>query len=176
MIDPVSGRLRRVLEGHSRPVLALLYLPDGQTIVSAGLDETLRVWDGSGAPVRTLHNHTAGVHGLALRPGAANAESAVIASAGADRTVRLWQPASGRLIRFVRLPCSVQAVVWNRDGSRLIAAGSDGHVRLIDPDTVAVARDLPAITGWVHSVAVTPNGNDVLVGGQAGQLSRQPLN
>ena len=60
-----AKRLARY-EGHSRPVLALAFLPDGKTIASVGVDQTLRLWDSAtGEHLRTLDNHVGTVNGIA---------------------------------------------------------------------------------------------------------------
>jgi WD40 repeat protein len=165
----------RVLEGHSRGVMAVVILADGEYVVSAGLDQSLRVWEFStGRLVRTLDNHTAAVHALAVAPPSEEEprEGALpqLASAGADRTVRIWQPTIGRLVRFARLPAEPLDIAWAPDAARIVAACDDGHVRVIDPLTAEVTADIPAIEGWAYAVAVAPDGRKALVGGEGGQL------
>lgn len=170
-----SGELRKTLFGHSKPVLSLQYLSQIEgVLISAGLDENLRVWDArDGRSIRTLHNHVAAVQQLAVRP--SDDGPATIASASIDRTVRIWQPllGPGRLVRFVRIPSPALQVAWQRDGRRLLVGAADGRVRVIDAETADVLREIPVLTGWVHTLAVAPNG-DLLVGGANGQLCRLP--
>jgi WD40 repeat protein len=169
--ETASAKTIRVLEGHSRGVLAVVFLPGDAGLVTAGIDESLRLWDVSnGELLRTLSNHTRPVHGLGLRPGGGEAPP-LIASASEDRTVRLWQPTVGRLVRFVRLESAPLAAAWTADGRALLTACKDGRLRVIDPDTVEVLEDLPALDGVAYSLAAAPDGS-VLVGGQNGQLRR----
>ena len=169
---PVLAPSDHRLEGHSRGVLAAAYLPAGDLVVTAGVDQSLRVWDVATRQLRrTLDNHTADVRDLAVRP-LTNAQQPIIASASADRTVRLWQPNIGRLTRFARLPSEPLAIDWTPDGGRLIASCVDGHVRVIDPDSVQVIVDLPAVDGWAYTVAAAPDARQAIVGGTNGQLKR----
>lgn len=170
-----SGRPQATFAGHSRGVLAVAWLPSGKRLISAGLDESLRLWDAdSGELLRTLDNHTEEVRDLAVRPGG-DGPLPLVASASADRTVRLWQPTIGRLVRFARLPQEPLDIAWTPDGRRLLASCIDGHLRVIDPDTVEIVRDLPAIDGWAYTVLASPDGRRALVAGARGQIKIVPL-
>jgi WD40 repeat protein len=171
ILEASFGKRLRKLEGHSRGVLAVCYLPDGKALVSAGADNSLRVWDAeTGRAVRTLDNHTATVHDLAVRPGQSSDALPMVASASDDRTVRLWQPTTGRMVRFAKLSSPPLAVAWSADGKRLAASCVDGHVRVLDPDTLEVT-DLPALDGRAHAVAADPaNGGLFAVSGEGGRV------
>lgn len=170
-----GGELEFVLQGHSRAVLALAWLPDGKTLVTAGGDQTLRVWDGaSGRQLRSLDNHTSAVVALAVQPGASD-RTPLVATAGADRTVRFWQPLIGRLVRFGRLKSNPLALAWTPDGGLLAVACNDGHVRTFDPGTANQVQDLPALDGWAYTLAAAPEGKELLVAGEGGQMRRAEL-
>ena len=171
-----GGETVRALEGHSKGVVGLCYLPDGRSLVSAGIDQSLRVWDAeSGRPLRRLENHTGPVRGLALRPSRPDGSPPMVVSIGADRTVRIWQPTVGRMVRFSRLESPPLAVTWTRLGASIAVACADGHVRLIDPDTAVISRDIRALDGRAHSLASAPDGRELVVGGEAGRLVRIEL-
>src|SRR6185369_13125350 len=156
----------RVIDGHSRAVLAVVYLPGDTELLSAGVDESLRVWDAaSGRSIRQMSNHTRPVLGLALRPKVASGDVPLVASIGVDRTLRLWQPTVGRLVRFARLPSEPRAICWTIDGQSILTASVDGRLRVINPESAEVRHDLPAFAGVAHSLAASPAGS-VLVGGQ----------
>lgn len=76
----------RSLSGHQGTIRALVFGPDGNTLISAGSDGTIRIWDlSSGQAVAVLKGHDGAVNCLALHD-----NGRVLASGGADRIPRLW--------------------------------------------------------------------------------------
>ncbi|MCP4173013.1 MAG: WD40 repeat domain-containing protein [Fuerstiella sp.] len=166
------------LEGHSRAVLAACFLPTDGQLLTAGADNSIRVWNTDTKPpkiVRALDNHSEPVHDLAVRP-QEQGVLPMVASVGADMTVRLWQPTIGRLVRFARLgTVAPLAVEWAAGGQMIAVACDDGHVRLIDPDTTEIVEDIPAVEGWAYALAVHPDGRQAVVGGENAALRRIEL-
>jgi WD40 repeat protein len=172
--SPKSREPISVLNGHSRGVTALAML-DATTIVSAGIDQSLRVWDLNSATLaHSLSIHTGSIHDLALRPG--DHTLAMVASASQDKSIRLWQPKIGRMVRFARLDSVPLAIEWFHDGSRIVASCDDGHIRVIDPETVEVVDDIAVMDGWAYAIAVHPTDQSVVVAGSRGRISRIVFN
>ena len=171
--DPEGDEPVLRLDGHSRPALAVVFI-DGATLVSAGADRSLRVWDvPGGRTLRVLENHTEAVHDLAVRPaGREDGAPALVASVGADRTLRFWQPAIGRLVRFARLDSAPLSVAWTAGGDLAVAACSDGRLRAVDPETVDVVAGARAGEGWVFEVAPGPGARELAAGGEGGRVAR----
>lgn len=158
------------LGGHSRSVNALCLLRDRTTLVSTGVDQSLRVWSLETKQVtRSLNQHTKPVHKMALRPTLKGLP--MVASASADRTIRFWQPTIGRMVRYIRMPSEPLDITWI-DDTHLAAACVDGKVRIVDADNVVIRHTLSAISnGWAYAVAHHPDGT-LVVGGSGGQIRR----
>ena len=81
----------KTFRGHSHGVWAVAYAPDGQTIVSGGVDRYVRIWDiETGRLLRSLRGHTADIRALVFTP-----DGRTLASGSEDRTIRLWNPKTG---------------------------------------------------------------------------------
>jgi WD40 repeat protein len=153
-----------ILKGHTGPLTAVA-AADG-TVVSAGEDQSLRVWDlRSGRCLDTLRGSLARIDGVAV-----TADGQVAASAGADHTLRLWDLRSGQCLRFFHEHTDgVLAVGLSVDGRLAVSASADGTVRLWDCEE---GRPLSVYFTGAPATAVSTIGAEgsFACGGEDGQL------
>jgi WD40 repeat protein len=155
------------LTGHQGGVRHAAFSPQGATLVSAGADGTLRLWDAERqlslpAPAM-LHEQVAVVafspDGRQIVSGADNGSVKVWdVTAGAKANVSGTGKARPRLdLKFSET--QIWAVVFSPDGARVLASGSDG-VRLWNVRSGHVIGSLPhsARQGPVVDLAFNPQG------------------
>ena len=134
------------LAGHQKEVWALAYTPDGATLLSAGDDHLIKLWDSRNGQLQsTLKGHDSLVTSLAVNHG-----GTLLASASFDKTVRLWELPGGKPGRVLRGHTEgARAIAFSPDGITLASAGSDHTVRLWD---LATGETISVIEGHIESV------------------------
>src|SRR5438034_504157 len=143
----VPAGVAAVLKGHTEPVYAIAFTPDGKYVVTGSFDKTLKLWEtATGKEVKTFGGqagHQNLVLSLAISP-----DGQSLASGSSDNTAKVWDiPSSSPLRNFVNTD-AVNGVALSPDGTKLAAAGKDGSVKLCN---TADAKQLFNLTG--HSGA-----------------------
>ena len=162
--DTSTGKLIGKLDGHTGGVTAAAWSKDGKSLATASADKTIRLWDATGKPLRTLTGHENAVLCVAW------ADAKSLASGSADKTVRVWHTGSdiGKVARTHKGP--VTAVAWSKDGKSL-ASGDTQHAVLVGgPD--ADKDKLQSITASspVQALAWAGNGKSLAVGIDTGNV------
>lgn len=157
-----STRLRE-FTGHPDAVNALAVTPDGKSLVSAGSDRTVRVWDvTSGKPLRSFQGHMTKVLALAIR-----GDGRQIASASDDGAIRLWDLNTTDDHRALTDAAdALWAVAFSPDNKRVATAGADKVVRVYAPETGKLETSIPdAHRSAITSLAFFPDSNRLATGG-----------
>jgi WD40 repeat protein len=164
--DPVARGNHLV--GHTGAVLGVAFTPDGGALVSGGADSTVRVWT---FPKRLLTSYSRSLDSVVFSP-----DGRTMATAGTDGKVRLWDVSDPDrttalgMVQSVAAPASVRSLAFSADG-KVLAGGSftDGAVELWDTSNPArptlLPRKLNTFMGHVSSVAFSPSGRTLAVGG-----------
>ncbi len=144
---------------HGGPVRALAMLRDG-TLVSAGFDQSIILWDtGSGRARAVIRWHQGAVNALAALPDGG------FASAGEDGRIAIW-PAGAPSAEPARVleghEGQIAALAVAPDG-RIASAAWDGTARIWNPATGAVDV-LQGHQGNVNGVVFLPDGSIATAG------------
>ncbi|MGB7311304.1 MAG: serine/threonine-protein kinase, partial [Nodosilinea sp.] len=149
------------LPGHEADVLDMLLLKDGQTLVTASADQTVRFWDLEGKrALRTLSDHTNTVKTLAM-----TTDQEILITAGDDRTIRFWNMADGELLVTLSNAHAVpiNALEVSNNSKILVSADSDGTIfmwNLVAADGRIDPKHL-VTTGPSHTLQADGTVNDL---------------
>jgi WD40 repeat protein len=160
-------QLLRALHGHTDWTRGCAVSPDGESIVSASDDETLKIWDAhSGKERVTLVGHAGRVSGCAVSP---DGES--IVSASADKTLKIWDAQSGEVrVTLVGHTGGVRGCAVSPDGESIVSASDDKTLKIWDAHTGKERVTLVGHTGRVSGCAVSPDGESIVSASADGTL------
>ena len=161
-------------KGHFGAVLAAAFSPDGKKIVTAGYDNTARIWDiesGKELHILTGHRgHSAGINAVAFSP-----DGKIIVTGGSDTNwgpprdpdgignIRIWDVETGTEIRKLEgYQGGVCSVAFSEDGKKVVAANAGKTVLIWDTDTGAISQTLDGHTDRVHSATFSSDGKKIV--------------
>jgi hypothetical protein len=170
---PSDHGTARSIDAHRGGVTALCVSSDGGTLLSGGLDETIRAWDAVRLrEVRCIAGDVGPVQGLCLAPGGKWAASCSLRVLRQDMVVQLWDLASGKERRRLRgAGARILCVAVAPDGRQVAAGTGDHAVRIWALEKPAAPPlTLKGHTDVVASVLFLPGGDSLISGGHDGML------
>ena len=127
------------LDAHTAAVRSVQFSPDGTLLLSAGHDNTVKIWSvEAAAPLKTLRGHDSWVRACAFSP-----DSQWVLSGGYDNHARMWNVEGYEEVRVLRGRVleghqdAIMAVSFSRDGHQIATASRDRTAKSWDADTGA---------------------------------------
>ncbi len=129
-------------EAHDSWVRDIVFLPDGETAISAGCDDRIIFWPTAAEkpePKVEVVAHKGWIRSLDV-----NVDGSLIASGGNDRAVKLWSP-DGKLVReMAGHERDVYSVFFHPDGQFLLSGDLDGKVHQWEINSGKLVRTFEA--------------------------------
>jgi len=158
-----DGRVKRCISTFSSgfPVTAVAFSQDADKVFSAGVDNTIKVWELRKAEVvLALAAHEDTVTGLEL-----SHDGSYLLSNSMDQTVRIWDvkpfAVGNRNIKtFYGVQHNFEKTLlrcaWSPDGSKISAGSADRFVYVWDTESRKILYKLPGHKGSVNEVDFHP--------------------
>ncbi|CAH0479825.1 unnamed protein product [Peronospora belbahrii] len=169
-----TGRVMQTLTGHKGKVLAAEFSPVlPHEVITGSSDRSLRVWDVMrGVRLQTV-SCVSSCNDIAT-PSGTDATFVQYASAHQDGAVRFWDTRTRRCVQELRGLHTDQTTSVSFGGNELLTNSRDHTLRVIDPRTYCVLRELrhkDYQCGFDWSQAsLSPDGRYALSGGASGIL------
>jgi WD40 repeat protein len=147
------------VKAHDGAIRGLAITADGQSLVTAGEDSRLRVWNsGKLQEVRTFLGDFGAVESMALAPNGKRVATCATRLTTAEMGVQLWDLETGAEQRRLRGPAANVRCVSISQDSKAIAAGSDDNMIWVwmadatGPKTFCMKGHTNSVTGiWFVS-------------------------
>jgi WD40 repeat protein len=154
----------KTLAGHSDPPYAAVYTPDGQRLITAAFDKTLRMWDlTSLTSLRTMQGHTGLVLCLSLSKDAKR-----LASGSLDNTVRLWDlPVNTPLTTLAAQP-GLASVAVSSDGQWWVTGGAGNSIKIWNAADRQLVREIGGLPHPIVRVALRADKQQIAAVDAAG--------
>ena len=171
------GKLLKTWSDHTDTVWQVNFSPDGQHLISASEDKTLRLWHHEKGLIQTLSVHTGGVWCAVFSPDAQR-----VASGGADGVIRLWTVVWRGLqdIYLDETPVLlkghrdwVRSLCFSPNGQFLASASDDETIRLWSVTSrppVVIGNPLTDHEGVVWDVSFDSAGKRLVSAGADGSV------
>ncbi|MDZ8226403.1 WD40 repeat domain-containing protein, partial [Nostoc sp. ChiVER01] len=122
-----TGEELFTLNGHSYSVKAVAVTPNGQQVISASFDSTLKVWNlATGEELFTLKGHSSYVKAVAVTP---NGQQLI--SASLDSTLKVWNLATGEVIATFTGESFINCCAVAPDRMTIVAGEQSGRVHFL---------------------------------------------
>ncbi len=148
------------MEDHSGSDFEAIFSPDGQYILSASWNGTVRLWSKEGRLIETLKGHTDRISSAVFSPDGQN-----ILTASQDKTARLWDK-SGNLVKILE---GHTDSIWQAEFSpdaQYILTTSDKEILLWYKSGKLVKTFLYPLEHPIFTPVFSPNGQYILIPGE----------
>jgi WD40 repeat protein len=165
--DVAKGEEQATLKGHTAPIYAVAFSPDGKIVASGSWDKTIRMWDVATGKEKRALKQTGHVTALAFSPDGKTVAWGRTLAPG----VNLLDAATGKERAALKGHTSdVGCLAFSADGKLLASGSVDGVIKLWYMATSKERKTVKGDAVSVYSVAFSPDGKLLASGGSQGAV------
>jgi WD40 repeat protein len=168
-----TGARVGTLGTHAQQVLGLVFSRDRQYLASASADGEVKLWDatrlGKEQEPRRSFRARVGIGAMTL---AFSPDGQRLVAGGKENTVIIWDVQTGQEQTLRGHSGDVWATAFSpdREGRWVASAGEDSTVKVWDSHTGTLVRSFRGHTGFVTSLAFSPDGRRLYSGSRDGTV------
>lgn len=162
----LNAQQKNHLQGHTAAVLTAAFSPDGQFLATAGVDNTIRIWNQQGKLLNTLTGHPATIRAVKY-----SLDGQQLVSIGDNGSVFIWN-AEGEMQRELKLADNLWALDFSPDGRQFVVGGSAQKLTFLNLQGEEQGIvDLSKRSFSIRAIAYHPQGEYLAVTGSDGALA-----
>jgi WD40 repeat protein len=144
---------------HTDCVRSAQLSPNGNSIVYASADKTIKIWDmQTGHTTKTLVGHTGWICSAQI-----SSDGNSIVSASDDKTIKIWDMQTGKNIQtLLGHSDQVRFAQISPDGNYIVSASADKTIKIWDIQTGQNIQTLVGHTDWVRFAQISPDGKHIV--------------
>lgn len=143
---------------HPADVLAVGFSADRARLITGSADHLARVWEVATGRLLQTYAHVGAVRGVALHP-----SQPLALTASADKTAVVRPFVLNRVA--APSPKPLRAIVATPDSARVVVAGDDGVIRVINAGNGNEERKIEGATGPVYALTLSRNSQVLAAAG-----------
>lgn len=153
-------RQQNRLDGHQASIVAASFSSNGQQLATAGVDQTINLWNREGALLASLEGHTSTISNVKFSP-----NGDLLASAGDDGTIRVWTSEGTPKQVIDSQIDNIWGLDFSPDGQTLAACGQGGEAELWQRDGTFIRNlDSGGTLPGLCALAYSPMGKQIAIG------------
>jgi WD40 repeat protein len=150
-----SGRLIRLLKGHTDRINSVHFSPNSIELITASRDNTVRVWRSDGTELNEIRSHRS-VDMASFSP-----DGTRVLVVSSD-TVSIFEKATGESILTLKGHPEAHSAAFSADGSRVVTSSLDGQVRVWDAKTGQLIQFLGTGESGMALAIFAPDGAQIV--------------
>jgi serine/threonine-protein kinase len=162
----------RTLQGHRGALNGIAISPDGKTLASGSVDNTIRLWDvATGEERATLTGHRNEIVELAFTQ-----DGKTLVSCSSDDTIRVWNVETREELRTIAAHSrDVHSIQLTADGE-IISSGADGMIKVWNLATGEEVRSLNTNSEKLLKIVLLPDQQTLVSADNRGTIAFWNLN